>query len=294
MSAAKIGVIGLPDKWSTETLADAIEAKTGFRLIIDMAEVNLDLTEGKLMYKDINLCELDGLIIKKISAQYSPHTIDRLELLRVAEAAGVKVFSSPVQILRLIDRLSCTVSLKNGGVPMPPTIITENIDTAIEAIDNFGEAVLKPLYSTKARGMILLGKNDKHLRRALTKFQHDNPVMYIQQKLHFSGQDLGLAFLNGEYLGAYARIAGNDTWNTTIHSGGRYEPVQPSQEIIDIAHHAQSLFKLDFTTVDIAESDIGPVVFEVSAFGGFRGVHEAVGINAAERYCDHVLQQIGK
>jgi len=292
MPAVKIGVIGLPGKWSTETLADAIEEKTGFRLIIDMADVSLDLSSGRLMYKDTNLSELDGLIIKKISSQYSPHTIDRLELLRVAEAAGVKIFSSPTQILRLIDRLSCTVSLKNGDIPMPPTIITENIETALKTVEDFGEAVFKPLYSTKARGMVLLSKKSKNLRAEITKFMNENPVMYIQKKLNFSGKDLGLAFLNGEYLGAYARVANKDAWNTTIHSGGRYEAAQPSQEIIDMAHKAQGLFNLDFTTVDVAESDMGAVVFEVSAFGGFRGVHEAVGVNAAERYRDYVLEQI--
>jgi len=292
MSAPKIGVIGLPGKWSTETLADAIEEKTGFRLIVDMSAVSLDLTEGKLLYNDVNLCELDGLIIKKISAQYTPHTIDRLELLRVAVAAGVKVFSPPSQILRLIDRLSCTISLQNAGIPMPPTTITENISVAINAIKKYGEAVLKPLFSTKARGMLLVDKEDKNLKEILVKFQADNPVMYIQKKLTFSGTDLGLAFLNGQYLGAYARIAGKDTWNTTIHSGGRYESVEPSQEIIEIGQRAQSLFNLDFTTVDIAESCMGPIVFEVSAFGGFRGLHETTGINPAELYCEHVLKQI--
>jgi len=49
---------------------------------------------------------------------------------------------------------------------------------------------------------------------------------------------------------------------------------------------------MDFTTVDIAESDIGPIVFEVSAFGGFRGSKEGIGIDAAERYVDYVQRNI--
>ena len=43
MADLKIGVVGIPGKWSTETLADSVEEKTGFRLVIDMNEVNLDL-----------------------------------------------------------------------------------------------------------------------------------------------------------------------------------------------------------------------------------------------------------
>ncbi len=49
---------------------------------------------------------------------------------------------------------------------------------------------------------------------------------------------------------------------------------------------------MDFTTVDVAETKDGPIVFEVSAFGGFRGALEGIGINAAGLYVAHVLRQL--
>ena len=152
----KIGVVGIPGKWSTETLADAVEARTGYRMVIDMNEVELDLASGRLLFQEQDLCRLDGLIVKKISATYNPNTLDRLELLRVAEAAGVQVFSKAENMLRLIDRLACTVTLRNGGIPMPETRVTESISAARRAVDDFGSAVFKPLYSTKARGMCVI------------------------------------------------------------------------------------------------------------------------------------------
>ena len=68
-------------------------------------------------------------------------------------------------------------------------------------------------------------------------------------------------FLGGEYLGAYARVGKEGAWNTTILSGGRYEGYQASDELIELATKAQAVFGLDFTTVDVAETDRGPVVF---------------------------------
>ena len=94
---------------------------------------------------------------------------------------------------------------------------------------------------------------------------------------------LGLVFLGGRYLGCYARVGSKDTWNTTIHSGGRYRAFDAPGEMVELAERAQSLFDLDFTTVDVAETANGPVVFEVSAFGGFRGAKEGIGIDAAAR-----------
>ena len=294
MSDIRIGVVGIPGKWSTEVLADAVEQKTGYRLVIDMAGASLDLGSKRLLYNGVDLCRLDGLLVKKISAEYSPDTLDRLEMLRVAEAAGVRVFSPATSMLRLIDRLACTVTLVNGDIPMPATCITQDIDAALAAIAEFDEVVLKPLYSTKARGMRVIdsGMDEQTAREVLESFRNDNPVMYIQQKLALPGRDLGMVFLGGNYLGSYARVGHGEAWNTTIHSGGRYEGASPSQQIIDMATRAQALFDLDFTTVDVAESEQGPVVFEVSAFGGFRGASEGIGLDAAESYVAYALETL--
>ncbi len=290
----KIGVIGIPGKWSTETLADAVEKQTGFRLIIDMADVSLDLENNTLVSGENNLCQLDALIVKKISAVYSPTTLDRLELLRVAEQAGVRVFSPALSMLRLIDRLSCTVTLRNAGIPMPDTRVTEDIGVAMDTVRDFGSAVFKPLYSTKARGMTIIDsdQDSKNMERAIHDFSTDNQMMYIQRKINLPGRDLGMVFLAGSYLGTYARVPQGDAWNTTINSGGRYEAHTPSDDVIELAHRAQALFNMDFTTVDVAETDTGPIVFEVSAFGGFQGAKDGIGIDAAALYVDHVMQEI--
>ncbi|MCK4675153.1 MAG: GAK system ATP-grasp enzyme [Gammaproteobacteria bacterium] len=292
--AKKIGVIGIPGKWSTETLADAVEKKTGFRLVIDMADVSLDLENNRLVSGENNLCQLDALIVKKISAVYSPTTLDRLELLRVAEQAGVRVFSPALSMLRLIDRLSCTVTLRNAGIPMPDTRVTENIDKAMEAVRDFGSAVFKPLYSTKARGMTIIDADQapENIERAIRDFSANNQMMYIQRKINLPGRDLGMVFLAGSYLGTYARVPQGDAWNTTINSGGRYAAHTPSDEVIELAHRAQAPFNMDFTTVDVAETDAGPIVFEVSAFGGFQGAKDGIGIDAAALYVDHVMKEI--
>lgn len=291
MTEPRIAVVGIPGKWSTERLADAVERRTGYRRVVDMAEVELDLSSNRLLHQGVDLCSLDALMVKKISSEYSPSTLDRLELLRVAQAQGVRVFSDAQRILRLVDRLSCTVTLRNAGIPMPDTRVTECPETALATVKAFGEAVFKPLFSTKARGMCLINsrRSDADILAAITDFQRHNPVLYIQRKLDLSGRDLGMVFLGGRYLGTYARVSRQNTWNTTINSGGHYEAFEPASELIDLARRAQAPFGLDFTTVDVALTANGPIVFEVSAFGGFRGALEGAGIDAAALYTDYVL-----
>lgn len=278
--------------WSSESLADRVAERTGFRLLVDMERVTARLDEDRVLFGDHDLCALDGLIVKKVGEQYSAHMLDRLEILRYVEERGVPVFSKPLSILRLLDRLRCTITLARAGIPMPPTEVTENTKHAASAVQRFGRAIVKRLYSTKARGMLVLSADDPELDARLTAFRAaDNPVLYIQKMLKLPGRDLALAFLGGQYLGAYARVQASDAWNTTIHSGGHYEAYSPSAHIIELSRKAQALFNLDFTGVDVVETEQGPMVFEVSAFGGFSGLRDGCKVDAAARYADHVVEQ---
>jgi ribosomal protein S6--L-glutamate ligase len=288
----RIGVIGVPGGWSSEALADAVAARTGERILIDMEHVVFESDSRRVRFGDLDLCGLDALIVKKIGISYSPDLLDRLEILRFVESRGVEVFSAPERMIRLVDRLSGTVTLAATGVPMPATTVTEDLGEAVAAVRRYQRAVLKPLYSTKARGMTLISSGED-VETIVARFRDDgNAVMYVQEKLELPGRDLGIAFLGGRYVGAYARVASSTAWNTTIRAGGRYEAVEPAGELIDLAHAAQAPFDLAFTCVDVVETDRGPLVFEVSAFGGFRGLKEGAGIDAAELYAGHVVERI--
>lgn len=295
----EIAVIGLEGGWSSELLVQAFASKVGTAHLVDMSDVRLETSTGSVIWtggaEPKDLTKLDGIFVKKIGPQYSPHMLDRLEILRFVEARGVPVFSRPSRIIRLLDRLACTVTLASTGIPMPETVVTEDLDAALDAMRRFGHSVLKPLYSTKARGMRMVDASDPdQARRELDEFvQEGNPVVYLQRRVELSGRDLGVVFLGGQYVGTYARVGSSKSWNTTIHDGGKYQPADPPEEWIELARKAQQPFELDFTCVDVAETPSGPVVFEVSAFGGFRGLHEGLGIDAADIVTNYVLERIG-
>lgn len=288
----RIAVVGIPGKWSTEVLADRIEQQTGFRLVISMQDVRLDTASNALWFQDVNLCQLDAIVVKKITQDYDRHMWDRIELLRFAEMAGVRVFSSCQAMLQLVNRLGCSVTLAAQHLPLPETCVTENLQDAEMAVQRFGTAVLKPMFSTKARGMTLVSAAQSDLTQRLRTFQQHNPMLYIQKKATLQGWDLGMVFVGGNYLCTYARVAQNDSWNTTIHSGGKYQAYHPDSALVELGRQAQAPFGLDFTTVDIALTDQGPIIFEVSAFGGFKGAAEGCQTDAAQAYCQHIIRTL--
>ena len=290
-TAMRIGIVGSKGGWSSERLADRVAEKCGYRLLIEMDKVRLDLSTGQAWFEGVDIGTLDAIIIKKIGARYSPKLLDRLEMLRFLAERRLKVFSSPERVMRVLDRLSCTVTLQLAGIPVPPTTVTEDVRQAEQAVAAYGEAVFKPLYTSKARGMVVVRKG-QDVPKAIKAYRLENPIMYIQKKIDLQEKDLGIAFIGGEYLTTYARCKQNSSWNTSTVSGAKYASFDPPGEIIDLAKKAQSLFDLYFTCVDVALTPQGPYVFEVSAFGGFRGIQEARGIDPAKRCAEYVVEKI--
>lgn len=289
----RIGIIGVENGWSSQRLVEAAAARTGRRALLTFEHMALDLDTGQVRYRDEDLRSYDALIVKKLGERYSPELLDRLEILHFLHERGMPVFSRPASLMRLLDRLSCTVMLRLANIPMPPTVITEDIVLAVDAVQQFGRAVLKPLYTSKARGMRIVQAGPE-AREAVEAFcAEGNHMLYIQKMVPIPGQDLGVVFLGGEYLSCYSRVASQTSWATSTSAGGRYRAYEPSYEVIAVAHRAQAPFDLDFTCVDVVETDSGPQVFEVSAFGGFRGLLEANNIDAAALYVDYVLRKLG-
>lgn len=286
-----IGVVGIPGGWSSERLVAAVAERTGTEILIDPRHLVLEFDAGSVCSQGLDLLALDGLIVKKISRHYAPRDLERLEILSYACDRGLPMFSRPDRIARLVDRVMCTSTLRKAGVPMPPTVVTEDLDEALAAVERYGQAVLKPLYSTKARGMKVVRAGDS-APAVLARFRAINPVLYVQQLMALPGRDLGVVFMGGQYIATYAREADVGSWNTTIRDGGQYVSYEPSDAVVELAYRAQQAFEMDFTSVDVIETAEGPMVLEVSAFGGFRGLWVAHGIDVAAQYADYVLARV--
>jgi len=292
--ALNIGVIGIRGAWSTESLSAQLVRKGVGGAVLELNEICYDLNNYKFYHNHHQLDAFDGFILKKLGANYSPALLDELEMLELLERRGYTFFSSPQKVRRMISRLSCTVHLRDNDIPMPPTFITESLEDAVDWVEDNGTAVLKPLYSTKARGMSLLTNRDEARVAIEQMFAKGERIIYLQQKYDLSGSDYGLIFLGGQYIGAYARVGDGSTWHTSTYQGAKYAPYTPPQSFIDLAEKAQRPFGLDFTCVDVADTvEVGPVVFEVSAFGGYKGLYESTGLDASDMLTDYAIKKLG-
>jgi ribosomal protein S6--L-glutamate ligase len=285
----RIAVVGQPGAWSTERLAEALRRRGAEVTVVDLAACGLRLPEPGVWHAGRRL-EVDAAVVKKIGDTADGWIVrERLQLLRHLEAGGVPVWSAPERLEMAVNRYRMTMELVRAGLPVPETVVTESLREAEAAVERFGSAVLKPLFTSKGRGMLRLDPA-LHLRSVFERFRADGlGPFYLQRFVKHPGRDLGVAVLDGRCIGAYWRTAALGQWMTTIRSGGRYSAAEPPPEAVAIAERAARHFGLLFTGVDLIEGADGFSVLEVSAFGGFRGLLDGCGVDAAPLLADAVL-----
>jgi ribosomal protein S6--L-glutamate ligase len=153
------------------------------------------------------------------------------------------------------------------------------------------KVVFKPNFSTKAKGMQVLTVADICISD-LEKLVKRYGFLYLQEKIELGDRDYGVAFMGNDYIGAYARVAGKNAWNTTTQDGGHYEACQLDESIVEVARKAKNVFDLDFCSVDVALVNGQPMVFEVSAFGGFNGLLKGANVDAAKLLAQKIYDDL--
>lgn len=288
----KVGVIGLVDGWSTQELVRAFKELGAESHLLDSSQLSANLKNKEVRCGDHDLTSFDLIVIKKIASQYSPHLYNRLEILNFLHRHhNVPVHADPDKIKGMVNRMDCVLKLAEAGCPMPPTLITENYEEALAFTDSQKQIILKPLFTSKARGMVML--SDSSGKERLKIFQQAHPMMFLQKKIEIPGRDLAVVFLGDEYVATYARRPQGE-WTKDGSNSSKYSEAVADDKILKIARQAKDVFGLEFSSVDIVESDQGPVVFEVSAFGGYRGLKEGCGIDMALKVADFYMKKYKK
>jgi ribosomal protein S6--L-glutamate ligase len=283
----RVAVAGIPGAWSSEQLASSLRDLGAESFVRSLGETVHDLTTGAVTAGDIDMREMDGVVVKKLGDQSNAWSRLRLHALRALEHVGVRVFSPADVIDIAMDRYRMMMALAEAGLPIPGTLAAESEGGLRAAVAAFKDCVIKPVYTSKGRGMLRL-KADEPWPNALVG-QTDQRYL-VQQYVEAPGRDIGATVIGGRFAGAFYRVAKAGAWMTTTSAGGHYAPCELSTRGIEYAERAARAFGLDYTVVDLVEQDDDFLLYEVSAFGGFRGLKEASDIDSAALYARHIME----
>jgi ribosomal protein S6--L-glutamate ligase len=207
----------------------------------------------------------------------------RADIIALLEEQGIVTINNHKSILVTRDKGLTPVLLMKKGLPVPPTMVTEDLNKAMEKLALWGKAVVKPLMGSLGRGIFLVENPDvayPYLKQLLSLGQPLILQKFIRKK---HNRDIRIITINNEVFFSYYRIGRKDSFKTNLAQGGKVEYAEIGDEIREIAIKTTEALGLFYAGVDIAENENGEYfVLEANASPNWRGAIE-LGRNPAEK-----------
>lgn len=288
----RVAVIGSPASWETDRLSETIRSLAHEAVVIPPEECSLCLHKGQVTHRGQNLSLFDAILAQSLGDVARPATRFRVHILRHLEREGVRVFPRPDAIEATMDRYRMTLELSQAGLPVPPTLVTEQIEHALLFLEAFGPSVFKPLFTSGGRGMAVLA--DPAEARGFLRAQADTGGLpfYLQQLIMNPTNHMSVVIVGGRFLCAYTRPWAAPGSAPREESPSTHRLIEPSAEEIAIARCAARLFGLGFATIEMVDQGSGLTIYDVSPWGNLLCPWEIGAIDAAGALVAHVLEQL--
>ena len=195
-----------------------------------------------------NLTDFDVILVR----QDPPFDMNYLTTTYFLEKIkdSVLIVNDPSNIRNCPEKLFVT----NFPNLTPPTIISSNLEIIKEFHKEHKKIILKPLYSFGADGVILIDESSQNLASNFEMMQKLYKTPLIAQKFlaEISDGDKRIFLLDGEPIGAVARVAQKGEIRSNLHIGGSAQKAQLTNRDLEICREiAPHLKKLNLLLVGI-------------------------------------------
>ena len=238
--------------------------------------------------------EVDAAIVRGLGMVTSTEAIfKRVDVLKQMRDSGTLIVNPPESILNARDKLRSMQLLSTAGLPIPDTVVTEDLVVVVNVVREWGKCVIKPLMGSMGYGAVLTDDPDVAYMVAKVWISHNQPVM-IQKYVRSVDRDIRVFVVGNEVLGGIYRYAPEGSWKTNVAQGARVERAELNREIMELALEATKRLELLYAGVDIGEFEGSYVIYEVNSMPNWLGFMEGTGINPAEYLAELVVTLLRK
>jgi ribosomal protein S6--L-glutamate ligase len=286
VTGVEIAVLAQPASWYFRDLKRAAAARghrcrrVSFPMLVGSLGAPAAAAAGPVEAAGLRGC--DAVIVRTMPPGSLEQVVFRMDALWRLESAGVPVLNPPKAVECAVDKYLCSVRLEAAGLPVPPTIVCERADAALDAFERLGgDVVVKPIFGSEGRGIVRVDDRDLALRTFRT-LERIGAVLYIQQFLPNEGFDLRVLVLDGRVLGAMQRRAGLGEFRANVSRRGLAERHEPTGRERELALGAALATGARLAGVDLLyRRDGACFVIEVNAVPGWRAFGRATGCDVA-------------
>lgn len=277
------------EDWHSQSLIEAAN-RVAKGIAVNPIDFSASLSpEVSVTIRNRNALSHDAFLLRGLNKEGD---VDfQFEIYGLIEEIGCLVINRIAPVLTALDKFQTTLVLARAGLPTPMTQVTQRLAEAVRFVEQHGKAVVKPLYGSLGEDVILVDANDSPggpLSQLLNKYG----VLYVQEFIEHPGRDIRAFVVGDEVAAAIYRVVGPGHWKTNIHQGATPYPLKLAPELEELSVRAAKAVGLDYTGVDIIESDKGPMILEVNGTPFWAGVNTATGDNMADRIIRYTLSRL--
>ncbi len=235
----------------------------------------------------INLSDMDVILIRQ-DPPFDMNYITSTYLLEQLPSSTV-ILNNPISIRNSAEKMYPIKFQKY----MPPTIITQNIETIKKFLEENKDIVTKPLYGNGGEGIFRSKIDDLKLQGIdENKNLLDEPIMAQKYIPEIIEGDRRIILIDGEYVGSVARIPQDNNLKANFHAGGkprRTDLVYRDKEICDALSNDLKKKNLFLVGIDI----IGNYLTEINVTSptGLKQINKLNDVKLEKIYWDKLEQK---
>jgi RimK family alpha-L-glutamate ligase len=238
------------------------------------------------------LNDLSAILVRPIGRGSLDEIIFQMDSLHKMARHGMSVINPPAAIEKAVDKYYALALLSEQGLPVPRTVVTEDVREAMQAFRDFGgEAVIKPVFGSRGIGVARVQDEDvaERAMRTLRFYRH---VLYVQEFVRHGTRDIRTFVIGGRVVAGIFRVS--SSWKTNVSRGAVPKEFKVDPEVEALAVKAAAILGCKIAGVDIMESEQGLLVHEVNSQPGWKGLQTTTNTRIADEIAAFVIQEAKK
>jgi len=234
---------------------------------IDVRKHQFGLDDSTVDFEDLDLV-LDRCLATSRS-RYTTQFVDHY---------GTPVVNTPDTADVCADKVKTSLALERAGVPTPTTTVAYTVESAMDAIEDFGyPCVIKPVVGSWGRLMAKVESEsaaEAILEHKATLGHYEHKVFYVQEFVDKPGRDLRVLAVDGDPIAGMVRSS--DHWLTNAAKGAKTAELEITDEIESLVQQASDAVGGGLLGVDLMETKDGDyTIHEVNHTVEFKALNEA-------------------
>lgn len=275
--------------YSTARIAEEFEKAGHYVEHIDHTKCSVQLggERPRIFSGTDNITDEFDAIVPRIGTTVTRHgaaIVKQFEMNRVFSTA------KSLAIVRARNKVSTLQLMFKKGIPVPKTVFSINPDNVEDQIELLGGApvVIKLQEGTQGKGVIL-AESKKSAKSVIDTLYNMNTGILLQEYIEeANGEDLRIIVVGNKIVASMKRTSELDDFRSNVHRGAEVEEVQLTPRERFMAINATKHLGLGVAGVDLIRSKNGPLLIEVNASPGLKGIEGATGVNVAKYIVEYV------